>query len=510
MKNRELIEKVLAGEADAAGIRRLADLMRADENVRREYAAAAELEALLSVALEDKLTRADNVLRIRETVAGSDSEAFVLGLKARLRRRRNAWLGAVAAAFLVALFSWWYSLGTVGRIHDMYGVVYGGSREFAAGDTIRKGRIIAFGEGLVEVAIGDSGRLVIDGPARIEFLDKSRAFLHQGHLVAHLSPEGEGYRIGTPEGELTGLGSMMGVVMRDEWGAEAHALQGRVAVSSGSGEKWLLESSQVFRLRDRTRRAAEVGQFRVSLPHGSTADRGGIYWSFDEGVGTTARGLGEGALGGKKADFGLKQEKGGEIPAWVEGVSGRALYFDGKGAFAESVHRGIEGGAPRTVCFWAKVPEDSGIKEGFAMVAWGSHVFDKAWQISVQPIENQGPLGRLRVGVYHGASVGRTDLRDGRWHHIAVVLKDEVLPDVSMEVIMYVDGVPEQFTYRMTGEVRTDSGPDGHGIWIGRNLAKGSFQGSFFRGAIDELHIFNHALSQSEILAIRDSAFPVR
>ncbi len=508
--NRELIEKVLSGEADAAGIRRLTELMREDESVRREYAAAVELEALLSVALEDKLTRAENVLRIRETVAGSDSEAFVLGLKARLRRRRYAWFGAVAAAFLVGLFSWWYSLVTVGRISDMYGVVHGPSGEFETGDTIRKGRILEFGEGLIEVDIGERGRLVVDGPARIEFLDKSRAFLHQGHLVAHLSPEGEGYRIGTPDGELTGLGSMMGVVMRDEWGAEAHALQGQVAVSYGSGEKWILESSQVFRLRDRSRRSADVGQFRVSLPHGSTAGRGGIYWSFDEGTGIMARGVGSGALSGKKADFGLRKEKGGEIPDWTEGVSGRALYFDGKGAFGESAYRGIEGGAPRTVCFWVKVPEDSGIKEGFAMVAWGSQVLDKAWQISVQPIENQGPLGRLRVGVYHGASVGRTDLRDGKWHHIAVVLKDEVLPDVSMEVIMYVDGVPEQFTYRMTGEVKTDSGPDGHGIWIGRNLAKGSSQGNFFRGAIDELHIFNHVLSQSEILAIRDSAVPVR
>ncbi len=508
--NRELIEKVLSGEADAAGIRRLADLVRTDENVRREYAAAAELEALLSVALEDKLTRAENVLRIRETVAGSDSEAFVLGLQARLRRRRYVWLGSMAAAFLVALFSWWYSLGTVGRIHDMYGVVHVQSGEFKAGDTIRKGRVLGFGEGLVEVAIGDSGRLVIDGPARIEFVDKSRVFLHQGHLVAHLTPEGEGFRIGTPEGELTGLGSMMGVVMRSEWGAEAHALQGQVAVASGSGEKWLLENSQVIRLRDRTRRPADVGQFRVGLPHGSTAKHGGIHWSFNEGEGMTARGVGAGALAGRKADFGLKREKGGGLPGWGEGVSGSALYFDGKGAFGESLYRGIEGGAPRTVCFWAKVPEDSGMKEGFAMVAWGSHLFDKAWQISVQPIENEGPLGRLRVGVYHGASVGRTDLRDGRWHHIAVVLKDEVLPDVSMEVIMYVDGVPEQFTYRMTGEVKTDSGPDGHGVWIGRNLSKGSAQGNFFRGAIDELHIFNHALSQSEILAIRDSAVPVR
>jgi hypothetical protein len=206
-------------------------------------------------------------------------------------------------------------------------------------------------------------------------------------------------------------------------------------------------------------------------------------------------------------DMVLEAMDEGKVPARVAGLFGSALAFDGKGGFAESAFRGIGGQEPRTVSFWVKVPQDFSVREGFGIVSWGSiepDGFGQAWQISINPLPKDGPIGCLRVGAHGGQIVGKTDLRDGRWHHVAAVLYQASRPDIGKHVLIYLDGQLEPISRRALRELNTRVDDAAHGVWLGRNISyKSSLpdhqHGGFFRGEVDEVFIFAGALGQAEI-----------
>lgn len=202
----------------------------------------------------------------------------------------------------------------------------------------------------------------------------------------------------------------------------------------------------------------------------------------------------------------------GDPPRATPGVFGSALSFDGKGGYAESNFPGIGGTEPRTVSFWVKVPEDFKVREGFGIVSWGQFAganYGEVWQISINPLEDDGPIGRLRVGAHGGQIIGDTDLRDGRWHHVAVVLYQAGRPDIGKHVLIYLDGELEPISRRALRELNTRTEDASHGVWLGRNIVynssvPGHRHGGFFRGEVDEVFIFSGALTREEVRALKD------
>ena len=87
--------------------------------------------------------------------------------------------------------------------------------------------------------------------------------------------------------------------------------------------------------------------------------------------------------------------------------------------------------APHTLAFWVKVPEDVHLPNAYAMVAWavsskklGSHPVHIGWNRN--PAE--GTIGVLRTDYGGGFALGATPLRDGRWHHVAIVFSPDPDP----------------------------------------------------------------------------------
>ena len=104
---------------------------------------------------------------------------------------------------------------------------------------------------------------------------------------------------------------------------------------------------------------------------------------------------------------------------------------------------GISDNVPHTVSFWVKVPKDANISNAYAMVAWGvnnkklgSHPIHIVWNRNA----SEGTIGVLRTDYGGGYALGATPLRDGRWHHIAVVFIPRDDPQRPIEVNQYVDG----------------------------------------------------------------------
>jgi ferric-dicitrate binding protein FerR (iron transport regulator) len=510
----EDIARLLAGELDEAERQALTKQLLDDPEAVKALGVHAMIEGLLGVALEDELSVERRRGRLMDAVRRADQDDFFSGVQGKLRRRtwRNR-ITAVAAMVVLGLSAWMVMRpGKMGSVTRLETITWGDAAPLREGGQLKPGTRLRFETGLVELEMGGRGRMIVEGPADLELAEPMRSVLHRGRVLMRVTEAGHGYRLETPKGAVVDLGTEFGVSVGDE-GVETHVLEGEVEAIPNGGEKVLLKKNDALRFDGRggERIAADRGSFYTSLPPQHTGAPRAIHWPLEgAGRGSDApevRGFPESAY-----NMNLRAMEAGTAPAGVPGVFGSAFAFDGKGGYAESDFPGIGGRDPRTVSFWVKVPEDFNKREGFGIVSWGEFKgedFGSVWQVSINPLESEGPVGNLRVGAHGGQIIGSTDLRDGRWHHVAVVLYEASQPDIGKHVLIYLDGELEPISRRALQEVDTRIANASHGVWLGRNVAytmsaPGHQHGGFFRGMVDEVFIFDGALSRDEIQALKE------
>jgi hypothetical protein len=507
----DILAKWLAGEL--AGEDALAWERRLDEEpgLRARAMRHAEVAGLLGVALEDEVAVARRHARWMAEIRKRDQEEFVGAVMGRVKRWHHGRFTAAAAVLIAALGLWIGSNSkkqAVGSVVRVETVEWENDAGHAAGQPLYAGTRLHFHAGLVELDLAGRGRMIVEGPADLEIRGALEATLRDGRVMMRVEESGHGYRLETPGGAVVDLGTEFGVSVRDG-GVETHVLDGKVEAFPTGGEKMLLGKDDAVRFAGSgvERIEADAGSFYTRLPPPREESLRAIHWPLDDGTDgeperAVVRGFGPGEWDMRPAMLGV-----GRLPEGIPGVFGNARHFDGEGAFMESAFPGIGGDDPRTVCFWVKVPEDFRVSEGFGIVSWGSFTSldpGSVWQISVNPLAKDGPVGRIRVGVHGGQIVGQTDLRNGRWHHVAVVLYPATRADIGKHVMVYLDGELEPLSRRSLVELNTRTDEANHGVWIARNVAydpdaPNLEHGGYFRGGVDELFIFDAALSQDEI-----------
>jgi hypothetical protein len=488
-------------EADALRRR-----LEADPKLKAEFGAQAALHGMLGPATEDDLFTERVAERFSDTVKQADEQQFGHSVQRRIRkalfRRRVSWAAAALLMLTAGLLTWMQlpePVATVSRVESSSTTL-----TWVAGDKLSSGDALKFASGLVELDLRGRGRMIVEGPADIEFTGPTGAVLRKGRILLRVTPAGHGYRLETPRGSLVDLGTEFGVSVDEQTGqVETHVLEGEVkAIPNKGGEQILLRHDEGLKQTGdlNVRIPADRGSFYASLPPVRRGSPAMIHWNMDtngtSSVQANAKGFGKEGL-----DLKFLDKRGSASPTTSDGPFGAAVSFDGEQLFGESEFKGISGQSPRTVALWVKVPSDFIKIQGFAMVSWGTWARDSpgsVWQISVNPSQFEGSVGRLRIGTHLGAAIGRTDLRDDRWHHVAVVLYPAENPDFGQHVLLFVDGEVEPVSNRILGEIDTSTRDASHGVWLGRNInIDNDFK--FFRGGLDEVYIFDAALTQEEI-----------
>ncbi|MBE3098917.1 MAG: LamG domain-containing protein [Planctomycetes bacterium] len=196
------------------------------------------------------------------------------------------------------------------------------------------------------------------------------------------------------------------------------------------------------------------------------------WWKFDDASGTTAADASKQGRNGT-LQGGLSFDKDA-----APGRTGKALKFDGKEGFVQITgYKGVSGTAPRTLAAWIKTKTSKG-----EIVSWGAGDFGKMWIFGFV----RGRVGVTPKGGYLYMN-DRTD--DDAWHHVAVVVEEAKTPNLHDNVKLYKDGEPA--TIHDIGLLD---------LWP---IDTGSEQdlriGSKFTGLIDEVRLYDRALSQDEI-----------
>jgi len=485
-----------------------------------------------------------------EMQIGEPDEAHAIAQERAPASSRSWWMiGVIAAAACVGLVAWmsWpkgdhqgsnraiavadppTTLPANSAGHDNEFVAQlTGSKEsaWAAGDSplslggrLRKGQQVELATGFAEITFDSGARVVLQGPASFKVDSQWSATLTRGTLKANVPPQAAGFRISNPAVEVVDLGTEFSMVI-DEDAAEVLVLKGEVeAAPRGTPDQ------QPILLREmEARRFAVTGVSSVDdseqkfhrlnqpvlLEH-LIAPTGFAHWSFD---GNSAEEAQRATVSGMALDADAARMRvvpdGSVAAAITPGQHGNALSFDGR-RYAKAAFPGMSATSPHTVVFWVKIPTDANLANAYAMVAWGAinknfgtHPFHISWNRN----PSDGTVGALRTDYGKGYALGATPLRDGRWHHIAVVFVPREDPERPIEVKQYVDG-------RLEGEGRPSSpGSDifmnpssassktSGTIWLGCRLGTKDVRNERFHGELDELFIADRALQPQEIIQL--------
>lgn len=199
-------------------------------------------------------------------------------------------------------------------------------------------------------------------------------------------------------------------------------------------------------------------------------------WELDESGGTVAAdssGNGnDGTLNGN--------------PTWRPGggMIGGALEFDGTGDYVKvEGYKGISASNPRTVTAWVR---DESNESNLSIVRWGMRrgTGGDQWfnEITAE--------GKLRADVLGGSIMGATEIDDGAWHHVAIVLPDK--DNVKVEdILLYVDGELEDTT--LSNGARTINTAIDMEVLISTDGSK---------GLLDDVRIYNYMLREDDIQAL--------
>ena len=169
-----------------------------------------------------------------------------------------------------------------------------------------------------------------------------------------------------------------------------------------------------------------------------------------------------------------------------------AYLFNGKSDFIKTTYNGILGNAKRTLAFWAKLDLSNNNKSGMSAVSWGpgtdGHRFDGYFNFdAIGPTSNIGASAITYQTPFK--------INDNSWHHY-VYLIDTDEPKVN-NIKVYQDAVlltTRLAEYDLTLKVNT---LEGYPLTIGKCSAPND--PSFFKGAIDEIRVYNRALNIVEI-----------
>ncbi len=212
-----------------------------------------------------------------------------------------------------------------------------------------------------------------------------------------------------------------------------------------------------------------------------------LHYKFDEESGIFATDSSGSARNGDLAGY------FGDDSQWVEGIDGNALAFDGTTNSVSIVdYKGPVGTTARTVALWINTTDTQA-----PMAAWGTNLTGEKWVFRVQ--QDNGVTGAIRAEVSGGYHVGDTDIR-GDWHHVAVVLEEG--GDNVVQTMLYVDGQLEGTSASQSQLMSTIEGLD---VQLGTDLKTNP---TFFDGLMDDVRIYERALSAEEIGAMSVSSSP--
>jgi hypothetical protein len=199
------------------------------------------------------------------------------------------------------------------------------------------------------------------------------------------------------------------------------------------------------------------------------------WWKFDESTGATASDSSGNGNNGTLKGNPVWKPQGGKI--------GGAIELNGKGDYVEiSNESAFDINNQITISAWVNimdVPQD-----WTAIVTKG----DSAWRVSTSLAKNIFHFGVSSQDYIHGLNA----VDSGQWHNVVCVYDRQ-------KFSIYIDGKQDVISTPVTVPIGTNDFP----VCIGENIEA---KGRCFHGLIDDVRIYDYALSENEIAELNSGS----
>ncbi len=540
----EQLDAYLAGELRGEEARLVETEIRSDQQAREDFVMQAQMDAALKALMTDEQGVQDFAEGVMARVQTEPERSLAKSVLSEILDEREA----AARVHQPRAFDWWVwtktaaiaAVAAAATVWVLQSVRMGDERvspkpTFLARLTadedaqwaesslkmrddgwLGAGRL-NLKSGLAEVTFGSGARVMLEGPVVFDVEQTNRGFLKRGQLTAEVPGPASGFVINTPTLNVVDLGTRFGLSVKNNGESEIHVMQGVVEVSRARGSSVplvLTEGLAVMadkRPQSRLKPVTYAGH-RFVLPaenNVALAMTRYLHYGFDESGGAEIDDTGEGLDGGP-FDISLLSDEGQSVqasPKRTAGVVGRGLAFEHGDRLEASGPGLLAGGAnPWTVMLWVKVPPKAGKNAEREMVTWGEQ--QRQWVVRWNADGGLGAEGALQVEYGAGSTTGVTDLRDGRWHHVAVVFVGggqgdaegdalESAANVATHVRLYIDGKLESLSGGRSEVVASLAPVSGNEVSSFSMGGSGSFE-----GWLDEFYLFDNAVSPATVLEI--------
>ncbi len=386
---------------------------------------------------------------------------------------------------------------SIARLISENGAVWSGANdELQVGSWLKPGVYhLKFGSAFLEL---DSGATIsLSEKTRIELYSNNKGKLINGEIVAQIPVYNRDFQIELPNGLVTEEAQKFAVRINSDQSTDVEAIEGSATLKRANKVvHTVLPSKNPIRIdsKGNTSSTPKFAKTKSKAPNKFiTANY--VHYRFDsvpaDGF-VRDHGNFNLPMNGQLLNASAEQ-------AIIDGVFGNALYFSGELQRIETAYQGVRGNAARTVAFWVNIPDDVKSKDAFSIAAWGKNKTGQKWQIAW----NNGRDGAKRKGAIraefgNGRAIGTTDLRDGNWHHISIVYPGGPAERIAQNIKFFVDGKIDPISFIKSAPI--DTRTNDTQFIIGDRIDKPRvphYNG--FKGSIDELYVFEAALTPRQI-----------
>ena len=533
----EAVAAVCHGSASDEQLRGLNELLRSDSAARDEYILRLELHSRLASERDLFMSELDSMEGAWASARFNDQQSEVPKNPGALdagelkrRKRRAPARGAIsilALAACVALLAtgWWVAQvslssgrkGVTSKAVAMLDRVVDaqwnqGGKSPRLGAPLEPGWL-RLESGLAQIVFYSGARVVIEGPAEFQLISPGDASCRGGRLTVEVPPQAKGFRVGTPQMNVTDLGTSFGLDVK-ELRTELHVFKGRVEFQTafGAGKQEVREGAGAVAEKARAPRLmaadplAFASLFNLQAKSAVAESRRCSQWR--------ASGVRLNRDPSLRVRFAFEHDSDWRLPnssghasaladgaivgcQWIEGrwSDKRALEFRNVN---DRVRLSVPGEFEAlTVAAWVRV-QGLDRKLNSLFMSDGFEPGTIHWLI-----RNDGVLGLTVIGheinQYQISATKPVLTLDqfGMWLHVAVVLDGD-----TKRVVHYVNGLPVgENALVIKPPFRIGAAEVGN--WNAKGFPKeDAFMIRNFSGAMDEFCLFNRALSADELRAL--------